>query len=184
MCIWNRTNGACVCLLVFSSWTVWVCHFLQCRQQNPCLPGSRKPPWAQGRPIQCRKTFAMQYSSGGFFFSHNPPMWTQPWYRTSKEMTSHISSTHLRGIIDKGTAWTWLSFLSCCRGVSIVVSFCELHDLFLYKNPCFSSKRGNKETKKTCTHVSLYVEVSYSREPKYGMWSGHISVLSKCNHRK
>lgn len=35
--------------------------FLQCRQQNPCLPGSQKLSWTQSRPKQRRTTFAMQY---------------------------------------------------------------------------------------------------------------------------
>lgn len=36
LCICNRTNWACVCLMLFSSWTISVCHFL-------CNAGNKIP---------------------------------------------------------------------------------------------------------------------------------------------
>lgn len=111
---------------------------LQCRQQNPCLPGSHKLSWAQSRPEQCKIHIRNAilptccFSTGSSVVviplcehSHNTEH-PKTWLSSDSVMYS------LTNNIDKGNAW--MSFLtlvlSCCRGVSIVVPFCQVHGLF------------------------------------------------------
>lgn len=148
LCVCNigPTEPAFV-FLVFSLMYCMSLPLLQCRQQNPRLPGSHKLSWAQTQTVQSNIRNAIWLLPNLLlqqWFLFSPLMWT---YRTSKDLNitllrrAFTFSEQEKKMCER-LSWLFL-FLSCLLLWSRISSCAFLWTAWFIsvQNPCFPAKQ-------------------------------------------
>lgn len=122
--------------------------FLQCRKQNPRLPGFAEAIMSTGsnsveQHAQCKATANLQLQQ---WFLFSPLMWTYD--ATSQDLnTPSCIYCPSKKKMCKCVPWLILFLSRLLLWRSLAVCFCELHDLFSYKVHIFQQK--TKQTKRS-----------------------------------